>query len=1185
MSEIEYDETLEPEEDGIEDEPEEEEAPVVEVPAPVCEAENCGDFVHLHLHTTFSLLDGACRIDRLAAQAKNMGFKAVALTDHGNMHGIIDFYKAMRKEGIRPILGVEAYLAADRHSRSDKRRFHLVLLAKNHEGYVNLCRLVSFANLEGFYHKPRIDKELLRRHHEGIIALSACLSGEIPMAILDNRPDEARRLAAEYAEIMGPDNFYLELQKNGIPRQERVNAELIKIAHELKLPLVATNDVHYLNSDDYDPHDTLLCIGRAQIKTDPARSGYDTDSLYLRSDGEMSSLFAEWPEAIKNTVRIAERCNVELELGKPMLPNFEVPEGYTQASWFRKEAAEGLVKRLAALPYKVDRQVYEDRLAFEMDVIERMGFPGYFLIVADFIRYARENHIPVGPGRGSGAGSVVAWSLFITDLDPLPYDLLFERFLNPERISMPDFDVDFCMNRREEVIQYVRRKYGDDRVGQIVTFGSMKARGVLKDVCRALDIPIEDSNRLSKTVPATAKNLQEALAEEPRLGELVNSREDYKKMFETALRLEGFERHTGIHAAGVVISDRPLWEMTPVLSGEGMMITQYAKDQVEEVGLVKFDFLGLKTLTVIDEAVKLINRNKGPDEQLDMSKLQVNDPEVYKLISSGETDGVFQMESGGFQRMLRKLKPDCFEDIIAAVALYRPGPMDNIPTFINRKHGREKIEYLHDDLIPLLKNTYGIMVYQEQVMQIASRIGGMSLGQADSLRKAIGKKKAKLMDEMLGIFREGAGKAGYDPNMIEKLIGDVLKFASYGFNKSHAAAYALISYWTAWLKTFHPQEFMAATLTCNIEHPDSVVKFVQVSKDMGFKMLPPCIEKSDWGFTVEGDAIRVGLGAIKGVGEGAIELVMEERTKGHIESLYDFCERIDNQKANKRAVETLIKAGAFDCTGVSRARLLATLDRAIEYGTRRQKEKKSGQTSLFGAFGGGGASSSASSGIEYCEARDLTENEKLGFEKETLGLYLSAHPLDRYAKEVKRFCSFNIAQAHERSNRSEVTLCGVVAALSDRPTRDGRGRMIIFTLEDPYGTIECLVFQRVYDQVVAKLNEDAAVMVSGAIMSDDEGEEATVKLRVTQVVAMDDIIGKNTRMVHLELPEVTTAHDIKELAAICGQYSGDVPVCLHVNRSGYEAVLKLSPKWRVIPCDEFLDRAETVLGRESVRLE
>ena len=1143
-------------------------------------------FVHLHLHTSFSLLDGACKIDSLAKKVKALQMPAVALTDHGNMFGAIDFYQAMRKEGVKPIIGCEVYTTKDMTQREGSSYNHLVLLAKDNEGYINLCRLVSFANINGFYRKPRIDKDLLRQHHEGLIALSACLSGEIPRAIMENRMDEARRLALEYSEIMGPDNFYLEIQKNGIDRQERVNTALIKLSEELKLPLVATNDVHYIGSGDCDPHDTLLCIGHGKLKDDPGRMRYDTDCLYLRSQEEMWELFSETPEALENTAKIAERCNIELKLDVPMLPNFVVPEGYTQASWFRKVAQDGLEERIASFPYEIDREEYQKRLEYEMDVIEGMKFPGYFLIVADFIQYAKDNDIPVGPGRGSGAGSLVAYSMRITDLDPLPYGLLFERFLNPERVSMPDFDVDFCMNRRDEVIQYVRKKYGEDRVGQIVTFGSMKARGVVRDVSRAFDIPIADAMQIAKTVPITAKNLTKALEEEPKLGELVNSREDFRRMFETALKLEGTERHTGIHAAGVVIADRPLWEMTPVLCGDEMMITQYAKDQVETVGLVKFDFLGLKTLTVIDEALKLINRERKPEDHLRMEDKTVDDKEVYKTIASGETDGIFQMESGGFQRMLRRLKPDCFEDIIAAVALYRPGPMDNIPAFIARKHGKEKIEYLHADLEPLLKNTYGIMVYQEQVMQIASAIGGMSMGQADSLRKAIGKKKADLMEEMLSIFKEGASAKGYEAKMLDHLIADVLKFASYGFNKSHAAAYALISYWTAYLKTYHPLEFMAATLTCNIEHPESVVKFVQVSKDMGFELRPPSVEHSDWVFTVEDKAIRVGLGGVKGVGAAAINALMEERGKEPFKSLYDFCERVESQKANKKTVETLVKCGAFDYTGVSRGRLLATVEKAVEYGSRQQKEKASGQTNLFAAFGNmnaGGATGEG--GMEYNDAPDISEKQLLAFEKETMGLYLTAHPMDRYAKEVKRFCNMSVSDIHGKNGREEVTACGIISNLSDRPTRDGRGRMAIFNLEDPYGSVECLVFNRIYEKVYEQLTTDEPVMVKGAVMSDDDGEESPNKLRVTDISPLMDTIRRRTNAVHLTLSPETDEADLQRLSELLAAHNGKTPVICHISKSGFEAEIKLPNKWQINPSDDLLDQAEAILGKASVRLE
>ncbi|RJO67855.1 MAG: DNA polymerase III subunit alpha [Myxococcales bacterium] len=1152
-------------------------------------ANDGSSFVHLHLHTSYSLLDGANLIGRLAKRAQEYGMPAVAITDHGNMHGVVDFYKQIKGAGLKPIIGVEIYLAeTDRRRKQEKRNFHLVLIAENNIGYQNLCHLVSMANIEGFYRKPRIDKQLLAERHEGLIALSACLSGEVPAAIQDGRNDDARRLAGEYAEIMGPGNFFLELQMNGIPNQEKVNRELLRIARETKLPLVATNDVHYLNAEDYDLHDTLLCIGRGALKSDPGRMRYDTDSLYFRSPQEMRALFAELPEAAENTLRIAERCNVELELDKPRLPTFDVPAGYDQDSFFEKLAREGFEERIARLPYAIDREFYQKRLDYEIGVIKRMTFSGYFLIVADFINYAKRQGIPVGPGRGSGVGSLVAYALNITDLDPIPYGLIFERFLNPDRISMPDFDVDFCMNRRDEVFRYVNEKYGHNRVGQIVTFGSLKARGVVRDVCRAFDIPIAEADRIAKLVPEGPKaTLKTALDEEPRLAELVRSNPDYVRMYKTAQGLEGLQRHTGIHAAGVVISDRPLWEIVPVLKSDEMLVTQYAKDEAEAVGLVKFDFLGLKTLTVIDEAVKLVNRNRPEGRKLDIDALLFDDPKVYELISSGATNGVFQMESPGFQRMLKRLKPDCFEDIILAVALYRPGPMGYIPNCVNRKHGREKIDYAHPALEPLLKGTYGLIVYQEQVMQIAAEMGGFTLAEADTLRKAMGKKKIELMEKTLRKFREGAKQRGFDDAVVTRVTDDMVEFAQYGFNKSHAAAYAVISYRTAYLKTYHPLEFIAATLTCDMEHTYKVVKFIGEAKQMGIEILPPSVMTSLREFTVEAGRVRFGLGAVKGLGGGAIEAIIEARADGGFASIYDFAKKVDLQRVNKKAVEALVKAGAFDFTGVGRARMLAAQDKAMEAGHARQKEKASGQTNLLDMLGSSLAPKqrAAAVGESYPEIDEWTERERLAYEQEALGVFLSAHPMDRYADDARRYCTADIVGVLELEDRSEATVAGIIAEVRDRPTRDGRGRIAFFHLQDRFGSIECSVFTRAYEACSPYFGGADPVLVHGQVMIDGEGDEATTKIFVQSIEPLLDKMKSVARRIHLHLPADVQRDELEKLTAIFDQYKGDTPVVCHLVRVGeYESIINLPNKWRVDPCADMFDRASALLGQNALVL-
>jgi DNA polymerase-3 subunit alpha len=1143
------------------------------------------EFVHLHLHSSYSLLDGAVKLPNLISLVQELGMSTVALTDHGNMHGAIDFYKRAKKAGIKPILGCEIYVAqADRKSRSERRSYHLVLLAENNKGYENLCYLVSMANLEGFYRKPRIDHQILADHHEGLIATSACLSGEIPVAIRENRLDDARKLALEYKELFGPENFFLEVQMNGIPAQTIVNDELVKISKELDIPLIGTNDVHYLLPEDSDYHDTLLCIGRGKLKNDPNRARYDTDTLYLRPASEMKMLFSEFPGAVENTVRVAERCHVELELDEPKLPLFVVPDGYDQDSYFEKMTREGFAERLVHLPYEIDLAKYEKRLEYEMDVIKRMKFSGYFLIVADFIQWGKNNGIPVGPGRGSGVGSLVAYSLKITDLDPIPYKLIFERFLNPERISMPDFDVDFCMNRRDEVINYVTNKYGKDKVGQIATFGTLKARGVVRDVCRVFDIPVAEADRIAKCIPEGPKTtLDSALEEEPRLKEVLAEKPEYRSMYETALRLEGMHRHTGVHAAGIVISEKPLWNISPLLQNEGQLITQYAKDEVEAVGLVKFDFLGLKTLTVIDEAVRLVNKTRPAGDPLNILAIPLDDPKVYNLISSGDTNGVFQMESGGFQRMLKRLKPDRFEDIILAVAIYRPGPMQYIPNCVDRKFGREEIQLVHPVLEPILMDTYGLIVYQEQVMQIAAEMGGFSMGQADTLRKAMGKKKAKLMTDMLEKFSAGAMERGYSAEIIERVTNDMVTFASYGFNKSHAAAYGLISYQTAYLKTYYPKEFLAATLT----NDDNVVKFVQEAKRMGVKVLPPCANESNFEFTVEGGAIRFGLGAVKGVGGGAIDAIIESRKEKPYTSIYNFCERVDLSRVNKKAIESLIKAGAFDFSGIGRSRILASVEKAVDSGNAKRKERESGQINLMDMFAKASPSNTGTAFQEdYQEVQEWTERERLGYESESMGLYLSAHPMDRYQEEARRYTKSEINRVTEMDNREEVVLAGVVASLRDMPTRDGKGRMAFFMIQDSFGMIECCVFKRAYPDCAEHLSCEEPLLVYGQVMVDGEGDESVHKISVSKIVPLIDVMKSRAKRVHIHFMSDSSQNEIGRLAQTLSQFPGACPVVCHVKREGeYESLVALPQKWCVDPSTEMLDHVETLIGQNSVVLE
>ncbi len=875
-------------------------------------------FTHLHLHTLYSLLDGAIRMKDLIKTVQAKGMSAVAVTDHGNMFGAIDFYKKAKEAGVKPILGMEAYVAGEkgRGDRSEKVAHHLILLAQNDEGYGNLRVLASRAYLDGFYYHPRIDKQLLKEHSAGLFGLTACLGGEVTSACFRGDMDHARRTAQEYKQIFDPDHFFLEIQSNGLPEQELANSNLKQLSKDVDVPLVATADAHYIKREDARAHELLMAIASGKTLADNKRMKHTTDRLYVTSPEEMLAYFSDVPEAVHNTMRIAEACTLELKLGKPMLPTFRVPEAHTPDSYMAELATKGLEERFRELSYPVDRELYLHRLGTELAMISSMGFSGYFLIVQDFINWAKRNGIPVGPGRGSGAGSLVAYALRITDLDPLPYNLLFERFLNPERVSMPDFDIDFCQERRDEVIDYVAGKYGENNVGQIITFGSLKAKSVLRDVARVFGLPFSEGDRIAKLVPEILNiTLKEAIEKEPRLKEMIDTPtvlgtlEDgrqvtSRELLEIALALEGLHRQAGMHAAGVVIADQPLWNYVPIYQppGEKVLITQFAKDEVEAAGLVKFDFLGLTTLTVIQHALNLINRNRPREQQLQAHQIPIDDAATYELISRGDTAGVFQMESSGFTEMVMKLKPTCFEDVIAAGALYRPGPLDAgmVDVFIDRKHGREKVAYPHPALEAVLKDTYGVIVYQEQVMQISQVLGGYSLGRADLLRRAMGKKKADVMQAERAGFLEGCQAKGVDPKVAGEIFDLMEKFAEYGFNKSHSAAYGLITLHTAWLKAHYPVEFMAALLTSEKDNTDKVVAHIAEARAAGQEVLPPDVNQSDLAFGAVDGKIRFGLGAIKGVGESAIEAILEARAKGSFRDLFDFCERVDARRVNRK---------------------------------------------------------------------------------------------------------------------------------------------------------------------------------------------------------------------------------------------------------------------------------------------
>ncbi|WP_242345503.1 DNA polymerase III subunit alpha [Anaeromyxobacter terrae] len=1070
------------------------------------------DFVHLHLHTLYSLLDGAIRIKDLLKTVQAKGMTSVAVTDHGNLFGAVDFYKKAKEAGVKPILGMEAYVAGDkgRHDRSERVGRHLILLARNAEGWANLRFLSSKAFTEGFYYDPRIDKQILRDHSKGLIGLTACLAGEVPRLARQGDMDGARRVAREYRDIFEPGSFFLEVQSNGMREQLDVNAKLAQLGRDEGIPLVATADAHYVSRQDAKAHEVLMCIASNKTFQDPKRLRHETDGLFIQSPDDMVAALPDFREAIDNTLRIAEMCNVELQLGKSFLPRFQLPDGVSEEDWIEKLAKDGLDARFREIDgkYPHDRDAYRQRLEMELGVIKKMGFSGYFLIVQDFINWGKQHQIPVGPGRGSGAGSIVAWSLRITDLDPLRWNLLFERFLNPERVSMPDFDVDFCQNRRDEVIDYVREKYGKDNVGQIITFGSLKARSVIRDVVRVMGLPFAEGDKIAKLVPDPVQGKTPPLKElvfgsdkmpaEPRLEDLyrkptvisqwvdekgVQHTVTTKDLLDIAMSLEGLNRQAGLHAAGVVIADKPLWEYVPAYKDDKseMLVSQFAKEEVEAAGLVKFDFLGLKTLTVIDDALRMVKQNHPEMKDFTAADIPIDDPKVYELISRGDTAGVFQMESSGFTEMVIKMKPSRFEDVIAAGALYRPGPLDQkledgrtmVDVYIDRKHGREKVVYDHPKLEPVLEPTYGVIVYQEQVMQISQVLAGYSLGQADLLRRAMGKKKAEVMAKERVGFLAGAVKSGVDEKVAGGIFDLMEKFAAYGFNKSHSAAYGLLTVQTAWLKAHYPVEFMAALISSEASNTDKVVLHISEARADGIEVLPPDVNESFKDFGAFGPAearaagkkaikgrIRFGLGAVRGVGDSAVQAILEARKEGGpFKTLYELASRVDSKKINKKVVEALVKSGALDFEGVPRWQLYAGIDSAFAAGASAQADRASGQASLFGALPAAQVEQKPryprpGDVIGELTVEEWPERVRLAFEKEALGFYLTGHPLQGYEKEVRRYASTTCAAVANKRHGDKVSVVGVVAAVRERMNKEKGTRFGFLTLEDLTGTVE-----------------------------------------------------------------------------------------------------------------------------------
>ncbi|RJR39832.1 MAG: DNA polymerase III subunit alpha [Desulfobacteraceae bacterium] len=1141
-------------------------------------------FVHLHVHTEFSLLDGAIRIKDLLKKASRLGMESVAITDHGNLFGAVQFSLQSAKAGIKPILGCEVYVAP--HSRFDNNpspdgspsAYHLILLVANHEGYKNLSRLVTLGHLEGFYYHPRVDMDLLRQCHSGLICLSACLKGRIPHLLLTGRRKEARENAIEMASIFDKGRFFLEVQSNGLPEQDEVNKLLKELGQELSLPLAGTNDCHYLDRKDAETHDTLLCIQTGKSINDPKRLKFSTDQFFFKSRAEMEELLGDYQEALDNTGEIARLCGFEMQFGQYKYPVFcsadSTEEEIDLDEMLIREAGKGLEKRfLEAGVQEGDplpggtAEEYRARLDFELQTIKKMGFAGYFLIVADFIKYARSSGIPVGPGRGSAAGSLVAYCLTITNVDPLKYGLLFERFLNPGRISMPDIDIDFCINGREDVIRYVSEKYGRENVGQIITFGTMKARAAIRDVGRALGVPYGDVDRIAKLVPLGPHvSLEQAIQDEPELKKM-QGEGDEGKLLSIAHSLEGLARHASTHASGVVISDRPLVEYLPLFKGpNNEIMTQFTMDQIEKLGLIKFDFLGLKTLTVIKQALRLIESTEG--RTVDIQSIPLDDEETFRLCGEGKTTGVFQLESSGMKDLLRRLRPEVFEDMVALVALYRPGPLGSnmVDDFIAGKHGKTKIKYPLPQLEPILKETYGVILYQEQVMKIAQVMADYSLAEADELRKAIGKKKQEILAEHRERFCKGSAANGIDVSKAEKLFVLIDKFGGYGFNKSHSVAYALIAYQTAYLKAHFPLQFMAALLTQDMGNQDKTIKNLAECREMGIHIQPPDINKSQSDFSVVEGSIRFGLGAVKNVGLKAVESMIDERNRsGPFRDLSDFCKRIDGAKINKRVIEGLIQCGAFDFTGTGRAVLFASLNTVM----RSCGAQDPDQLSMFSNWTGNG---SAGETLSSNDVKEWDEAEKLRKEKEALGFYITGHPLDRFGQEIERFATCSIQNLSNLKDKSTVKLAGVIENLKLKRTKKG-DKMAILNFEDQTGAVEVVVFPDVFNCCSPLLKSEEPLLIQGTA----EVDENTAKIISHEISSLEEIKHKAVKAVEIFLRADWINKDrLKEIRSVLFRYPGESTVRFRVEMGEESVLIKANPNYRISPCKEMIREIEAI---------
>ncbi|MBR1761897.1 MAG: DNA polymerase III subunit alpha [Eubacterium sp.] len=1037
-------------------------------------------FTHLHLHTQFSLLDGVCRPDRLVCRAKEMGMTSLAITDHGNMYGAVDFYKECKKQGIKPIIGCEVYVAPrtrfDKDKALDKEYNHLVLLVKNETGYKNLIKMVSLAFTEGFYFKPRIDRDLLERNSEGLVCLSACLKGEIPQLLLQKDYESAKQKALWYNEVFGDGNYFLEIQDHGIPEQKIVLDGIKRISDETKIPLVATNDVHYIEQKDAPVQQVLICIATNHIIGEDTGLAFHSDNFYLKSEDEMRALFSDVPEAIDNTAKIAEMCNFDFEFGNTKLPYFETPDNMDHFEYFRKKCYEGLRERYGENP----PEEYISRLEYELETVNKMGYTDYYLIVQDFVSFARENDIPVGPGRGSGAGSIAAYCIGITDIDPMKYDLIFERFLNPERVSMPDFDIDFCYERRQEVIDYVTRKYGADHVAQIVTFGTLQTRAAIRDVGRAMGMPYASVDAVAKLVPNSFHiSIDKAVEQSKELRRAMEESKEVNQLIETARQVEGMPRNTSTHAAGVVITHDPVASYVPLATNDGVPVTQYIMTTLEELGLLKMDFLGLRTLTVIDYASKAAGIN--------IKNIDINDEKVYKLFSRGQTEGIFQFESSGMKQMLMNLKPTALEDLIAATSLYRPGPASQIDTFIENSKNKNSIKYETPLLEPILKNTYGCMVYQEQVMQIFRSLAGYSYGRADVVRRAMSKKKHDVMEQERETFIKGCEKNNISSEIANSIFNKMTDFASYAFNKSHAACYALVAYQCAYLKCYYPAQFMAALLTSVLDSANKVARYIAECKRIGLRLAPPNINSSMKGFTANGRVINYGLLGIKNLGNDFIEEIIEERKNGEFADLFDFCSRMQGSHFNRRAVESLIRCGAMDCFNANRRQMLQGLPVLVTNLEEQHRKTMYGQVGLFDISDDFGMS------FELPDVKEFSKSELLQMEKEMTGLYLSGHPMDKYEEYIEKAnCAktFELIEANSSDSAykdgNNVTLCGIISRITIKQTRANKANMAFVTLEDLYGTIEVILFPKVFLQYAAMIVEGSVIAVSGTLSLEEE---------------------------------------------------------------------------------------------------